>query len=90
MVGEYNAVVDTWNSGPGADGSFQELEIHAKLTTNRQTQLGLTKEEVTVLLGKVAPEDIGDSSQKITKNNSTMCPVRLQLPLANPPDPLGQ
>ena len=63
MVGEYNAVVDTWNSGPGADGSFQELEIHAKLTTNRQTQLGLTKEEVTVLLGKVAPEDIGDSSQ---------------------------
>ena len=63
MVGEYNSVVDTWNSGPGADGSFKELKIQAKLTTNRQTQLGLTKQEVTVLLGKVAPEDIGDSSQ---------------------------
>ncbi len=55
-ISEYDLAVSTWNSGPGADRSFEGLGISAILTT------GIVGAATEILMGGVAPEPTGDKS----------------------------
>jgi len=63
-IKSYDSAVSLWNSGPGADGSFQNLVISAKLTNSQTTS--------TVLLGSVAPEPLGDGTLRSTEKFTTV------------------
>ena len=56
LINEYNTEVAKWNSGLGTSGTFENLNIAAKFSS----LAGST----TVLLGKTAPELLGDADEK--------------------------
>ena len=68
QINEYDAAVSTWNSGPGADNTFQDLNIIASVAAVATTFSAATE----TLMGVPAPEPIGDKSLRAEEKFATV------------------